>query len=163
MVDERAPDGPAPEDEARLAEGRQLNTGRLLQRAARLYSARATEKLRERGHTGLSMAHSVVLSYVDMEGTRVTTLAERAVMTKQAMGQLVRELEEQGYLSRRPDPTDHRATLVQFTPAGWDFLRDAAVIKREIEDEFTAALGADALALLRASLHRLLGDPDENT
>lgn len=36
-------------------------------------------------------------------------------MTPQAMGELVDELEELGYLERRPDPTDRRAKLIVLT------------------------------------------------
>ncbi|HKD76581.1 MAG TPA: hypothetical protein VKB76_13845, partial [Ktedonobacterales bacterium] len=54
------------------------------------------------------------------------------------------------------DPSDRRATLVRFTAAGWQFLRDAAEVKRAIESEYTAALGTDRFAELRQSLTMLL-------
>ncbi len=73
-------------------------------------------------------------------------------MTKQAMGQLVTELEQHGCVSRTPDPADRRATLVQFTASGWQFLRDAAKVKWAIGDEHMAVLGADRFAELRQSL-----------
>lgn len=144
-------------DVARLAETRQQHIGRLLQRAARAFSVRAAEKLHARGHKGLSLAHTTLLSYLDLDGTRITVLAERAGMTKQSMGQLVRELEQQGYVSRQPDLSDRRAVLVTFTEAGWRFLADASVIKQEIEGEYAAILGAERLEDLRALL-RLLSD-----
>src|SRR5262249_30683314 len=134
----------------------QQHIGRLLQRAARAFSLRAAEKLHARGHRGLSLAHTTLLSYLDLEGTRVTVLAERAGMTKQAMGQLVKELEGQGYVSRRPDPSDQRAALVAFTEAGWRFLTDASAIKQEIEVEYAAILGATRLEELRIALRLLI-------
>src|SRR5262245_51503913 len=97
---------------AQLAESRQQNIGRLFGRAARAFSVQATEKLRAHGHTGLSLAHTTLLSYLDLDGTHITTLAERAGITKQSMGQLVAELEERGYVARTTDPADRRATLV---------------------------------------------------
>src|SRR5579871_1903970 len=143
-------------DVAQLAENRQKYIGRLLQGAARACSLHANEKLRLRGHHGLSLAHTTLLAYLDLEGTRITVLAERAGMTKQSMGQLVAELEQHGYVARKDDPTDRRATSVIFTEAGWKFLLDAWAIKREIEAEYAALLGAERLEELRASLSLLI-------
>ena len=141
---------------AQLAESRQQNIGRLFARASRAFSVQATDKLRARGHTGLSLAHTTLLSYLDLDGTHITTLAERAGITKQSMGQLVAELEERGYVARNPDPADRRATLVTFTEAGWQFLLDAWAIKKEIEAEYAALLGAKGLEELHTSLSRLI-------
>lgn len=146
----------AASDAEELRELRQQHIGRLLQRAYRAFSEEATAKLHARGHIGLSLASTTALSYLDLEGTRINVLAERAGMTKQSMGQLVAELETHGYVRRAPDPSDRRASLVQFTEAGWRFLRDAAAIKREIESEYREALGADGLAALRGTLEKLL-------
>jgi DNA-binding MarR family transcriptional regulator len=91
-----------------------------------------------------------------MEGTNISVLAERAGTTKQAMGQLVAELEGKGYVLRVPDPTDRRATLIKFTEAGQRFLLDAYHVKHEIEAEYTAILGEEQMELLRGALMRLL-------
>lgn len=138
-----------------LAALRQHYIGRLLQRVSRVLSERAAVLLRERGHAGLGLATTAALTHLDLEGTRINVLAERAGMTKQSMGQLVAELQALGYVTRSPDPADGRATLVRFTESGWRFLRDAAAIKREIESECTALLGADGLASLRTLLETL--------
>src|SRR4051812_44803841 len=135
---------------------RQENIGRLFQQAHRAFSQAAVLKLRARGHAGLTLAHSLLLSNLDLDGTRITVLAERAGITKQSMGQLVLDLEARGYVERRPDPDDRRATSIRFTALGWQFLRDAYEIKQEIEAEYAALLGADRFAHLRAMLHQLL-------
>src|SRR3954451_2497458 len=87
------------------------HVGRLLLQAHRAFSAGAVEKLQGRGYTGLGLAHIALLPHLDEDGSRVTVLAERAGMTKQGMGQLVNDLERQGYLKREPDPADGRAQL----------------------------------------------------
>ncbi|MGN6756817.1 MAG: MarR family winged helix-turn-helix transcriptional regulator, partial [Thermomicrobiales bacterium] len=124
--------------------------------AQRAFNAQAIRKLRERGHETLGLAHTALLPYLDLDGTRITTLAERAGMTKQGMGQLVLDLERQGYVVRATDPADRRATLVYFTEAGWQFLRDAHAVKRELEAEYAAVLGADGLEALRTALTALI-------
>ncbi len=143
-----------------LQEMRQQHIGRLLQQAFRGFNNRAIAKLRERGHTRLTLAHTALLPYLDLEGTRITVLADRAGITKQSMGQLVLDLEKRGYIERRVDPLDRRATLVLFTSMGWQFLRDAYEIKREIEAEYQALLGEEELQQLRATLKRLLEQVD---
>ena len=104
------------------------------------------------------MAHTNLLPYLDTNGTRIVTLAERAGMTKQAAGQLVAELESHGYVARRADPADGRATQVCFTEAGWRYLLDAQEIKRAVEEECRVTLGEPMWRQLNAALHRLLGD-----
>ena len=137
---------------AELREFRDRHVGRLLLRASRAFNARATEKLRERGYGRLSLAHIGLLPHLDEGGTRVTTLAERAGMTKQGMGQLVLDLQRQGLIERGPDPTDRRATLVRFTEDGRRFLADAVAVTGELEAEYAAKLGAERLAALRDAL-----------
>jgi hypothetical protein len=75
--------------------------------------------LAERGHTAVRPTHSAVFQYLDDTGTTVSLLAERAQMTKQAMAELVRHLEDHGYVTRVPDPTDGRAKLVLPTHRRW--------------------------------------------
>jgi DNA-binding MarR family transcriptional regulator len=145
-----------PENRAELQALRQQHIGRLLQQAYRAYNDQAITKLRERGHTGLTLAHTLLLSNLDLDGTRITTLAERAGITKQSMGQLAEDLEKRGYIARQVDPTDRRATVVRFTQAGWQFLQDAYELKQEIEAEYQAVLGTDEFAQLRGALQQLL-------
>lgn len=139
-----------------LQERRERHIGRLLLQAHRAFNTRAIDELRARGHPGLGLAHTALLPHLDLAGTRTTTLAERAGMTKQGMGQLVLDLERQGYLTRQPDPTDRRATLVRFTDEGWRFLRDAEAVKRDLEAEYASVLGERGLARLRAALETLI-------
>lgn len=135
-----------------IQEQRGRHIGRLLLQAHRAFSDRAVEKLRSRGYSGVTLAHIALLPHIDVEGTRITTLAERGGMTKQGMGQLVRSLEDLGYLERAPDPADGRATLVRFTASGRRFLNDALAVTSELEAEFAATLGDDRLQSLRAAL-----------
>ena len=139
-----------------IEELRQQHIGRLFLRAQRAYDTRAVEKLHERGHVRLTLAHTALLANLDMDGTRTTILAQRAGMTKQAMGQLANDLEREGYITRAADPCDGRATLVTFTERGWQFLRDASALKQEIEAEYATILGTSGMESLRAALTLLL-------
>ena len=154
------PSSPPDVTREQIAELRQQHIGRLFLRAHRAYSERAVEQLYARGHTGLTLAHTALLANLDTGGTRVTTLARRAGMTKQSMGQLALDLERRGYIARAPDPDDGRATLVTFTERGWQFLRDAYDLKREAEAEYAAILGAARMEQLRDALATLLDHLD---
>ncbi|HAX24833.1 MAG TPA: MarR family winged helix-turn-helix transcriptional regulator [Thermomicrobiales bacterium] len=139
-----------------IHEMREQHIGRLLLRAQRAVNARAIARLHERGHHGLTLTHTSLLPYLDLEGTRITTLAERAGMTKQGMGQLVRDMERQGYVRRDVDPADARAVLVRFTDVGWQFLGDARAVRQEIEAEYADILGRDQLEALRKTLQVII-------
>jgi DNA-binding MarR family transcriptional regulator len=148
-------------ERARIEELREQHIGRLLLRAQRGFSLRAIELLRAAGHDGLSLAHTNLLAHLETSGVRTTTLAERAGISKQAVGSLIAELEAKGYIARAVDPADRRATLITYTPAGWQFLRDAHSVKRTIEAEYTAKLGEQGMASLRHLLSQLLADAPE--
>jgi MarR family transcriptional regulator, temperature-dependent positive regulator of motility len=132
------------------------NIGVLLQQLARDFERRARTTLRARGHTELLPSHQVVFAGLGRTGTRLTVLAQNAGMTKQAMGQIVDDLEQLGYVERTPDPGDGRAKIVRFTPAGLDFVCDAAEVLDGIWREYSALLGARELDQLQDTLHKLL-------
>ena len=49
------------------------------------------------------------MPHIPPAGIRLTDLAARAGITKQAMAELVAEIERRGYLQRTADPADRRA------------------------------------------------------
>lgn len=146
-------------DKQKLLALRQQNIGRMFQRAARAYSELALEKLHAKGHEGLTLFHTALISNLDVEGTHIKVLAERAGMSKQAMGQVADELEKHGYIKAMTDSKDKRATLITFTERGWQFLQDAYKVKLEIERTYTAKLGKAGMKQLWALLEKLLQDP----
>lgn len=118
----------------------------------------ALEQLHARGHTGLSMAHTSLLPYLDVEGTSIVAVAERAGMTKQAAGQLIAQLEAAGYVERNPDPKDKRASRITFTDAGWRYLQDAQEVKQALEARYRQQLGDKSFNALQSALEVLLED-----
>jgi DNA-binding MarR family transcriptional regulator len=98
------------------------------------------------GHaSGLRAVHAQVFECLDPGGTRLTTLAERAQMSHQAMGEMVGELVRLGYLERTPDPEDRRARLIRPTALGRaELARGITQLRllydrwqRELDDELT--------------------------
>ena len=132
------------------------NIGVLLQQLARDFERRTRTALQARGHTELLPSHQVVFASLGRSGARLTALAHQAGMTKQAMGQIVDDLEQLGYVERTPDPADGRAKIVRFTPAGLDIVCDAAEVLDGIWSEYSALLGSQELDQLQETLHKLL-------
>jgi DNA-binding MarR family transcriptional regulator len=135
---------------------RDHHIGRLLLQAQRAFNGLAIRKLRERGYDGLGTSHVAILPHIDLDGTRISTLASRAEISKQAAGQIVDDLEQQGLVTRTPDPGDRRATLIQFTASGWDYLEAAHAVKQELETEYRELLGNDRFDLLKSILADLI-------
>src|SRR5690349_10738908 len=110
---------PKARDWDRVDAAKQQSAGQLLLKCARLLDERAVARINRQGpQVRLRPAHTGLLPHIDKEGTRLTELARRVGVTKQAVGQLVEDLERMGVVERAPDPLDGRARLVRFTDRG---------------------------------------------
>ena len=125
------------------------NLAVLLREAFTALNDQAVARLAERGHGAVRVAHGAVLQYLDDAGTTVTVLAERAGMTKQSMGELVRHLEAHGYVERVPDPGDGRAKLVRATERGGEVYAIVREFVVESEAHLIDRLGAARMRRLR--------------
>lgn len=103
-------------------------------------------------------AHSAVFFHMEHDGIRLSRLAEKAQMTPQAMGELVDDIEELGYLRRVPDPSDRRAKLIVFTERGDAALRTGYEAIDQVESRLKEMLGEEGLADLNATLKRIITD-----
>lgn len=133
---------------------------RLLGLAGRRLADELHGRLRTAGFDDGRPAHDAVFANVPPEGIRLTDLAQRAGMTKQAMSELVVDLERLGYVSRQKDPGDGRARLITFTERGWASVATALEAFRAIEAELAERVGADRLGDLRRTLLDILGPPN---
>lgn len=109
-------------------------------------------RLEEMGFDDIRPAHMAIFQNLGPEGARIGELAERAKLTNQSVGYLVDYLEEHGYVERRPDPGNRRATLVCFTERGWDEADACARILGDLDEELIRRVGAGRLQQLQALL-----------
>jgi DNA-binding MarR family transcriptional regulator len=130
--------------------------GTLLSSAGARLGARLDAGLRDAGFPDLRAAHAAPFMVIDPGGTRASRLAERAGMTKQAMGELVAYLTRRGYLESVPDPTDGRARLVRPTERGWLAVEAGVEVITAFEAWLHDRLGADGVRLLRRDLGLIL-------
>ena len=152
-----------PEDfSARFERAKRASTGQLLMRCARLFNERALARVRERFGVPIRASHTTLFPHIDLEGTRLTELARRVGVSKQAVGQLVAELESFGVFERIPDPEDRRAKLVRFAQQeGKPFLSEGLAVLGEIEQQVEQQLGTRRMRSLHNTLLALTDLLDE--
>jgi DNA-binding MarR family transcriptional regulator len=133
-------------------------TLQLLFKASRLANERALARAAS-GTAGPRMrpAHTALLPHLDFEGIRLTDLAARVGVTKQAVGQLVDDLATLGLVERIEDPSDRRAKRIRFSRRGYNALMHGLGVLREVEDMLRSAVGARRMRDLHETLKRIIG------
>jgi DNA-binding MarR family transcriptional regulator len=81
-----------------------------------------------------------------------TELAVRLGVSKQAVGKVLDEMEQRGFVERRLDPADRRARRVRLTPHGRAASQTAFRLSDEIEADLGARVGAEQVAAVRSAL-----------
>lgn len=136
----------------RIEEARRRNMRQLLLRASRIVNRHVVEGLHARGYADLRSTHTTLLSNIDLAGSTVTVAADRAGITKQAMGRLAAELEAAGYIRVQGDPKDARARVLQLTRTGKKLMLDSLEVMAELEQRYARSVGRDRLLAMLAGL-----------
>jgi DNA-binding MarR family transcriptional regulator len=135
---------------------------RLLLAAHRALAAELVVELEERGWPDLRASQAALVLNVDRRfGTRLTELARRAGVTKQAMMVVVDDLEVRGLVRRTPDPEDGRAKVVRLTARGRTFAAECRRAVAAVEARAKRMLGGRRYDVLRETLDILLEAEDE--
>jgi DNA-binding MarR family transcriptional regulator len=129
---------------------------RLLLGATRAFEREMIARLAKAGLDMLAPRHLPVLRALDpASGTRASDIARDAGVTRQAIAQVVAELEQFGIVGQHPDATDARAKIVRYTPLGLRGYRRAMAVFTELEREQVKRLGADRVVALKQDLRTL--------
>jgi DNA-binding MarR family transcriptional regulator len=117
----------------------------------------------EWGYGDIRDPHLQIFGNIRTGSIRLTELAARAQLSLAATSELVNDLAAMGYLTRRPDPADGRAKLIELTDRGRRLLGDAGERVADIETRWSALVGATEFAQMCATMQRLLDalDPDD--
>jgi len=118
-----------------------LAIGQLLVRLLYLFRQELLTAAAERGYHDIRAPHLQIFGNIGIDGIRLTDLAARAQLSLAATSEFVTELQQLGYLERRPDPADGRAKLIFPTPRGRKALDDAGDQVAEIEQQWSALVG----------------------
>ena len=130
--------------------------GKLLQEAAESWQAQLRRALAEQVPPAAIGAGAAVLSRLDpAAGTSQTTLTAQMGLSKQAVQQLLDQLEAQGLVRREPDPADKRAKRVILTAAGAEAAARRAGASASLDDRLRETLGRKRFKALRKALREL--------
>ncbi len=124
----------------------------LIHRANRDLQADMVRQARAAGYEQAKPAHNSVFATLPVAGARTADLAARAGVTRQSMGEVVRDLVDGGVLEMQADPDDRRAKLVTYTEAGLEQVRVGRAHILDFDERMVAELGADGYECLRDGL-----------
>lgn len=122
--------------------------GRLVSKTQRFVREIASDFLQAKGYTNFRVGHMVALIHTDLEGSNINNLAHLAGVTKQAMSKLVKELQDEGFVTIEKHPNDARTLIVKLSEKGVDTMLDWKECTQKIEMTFTDVIGQEKLEQL---------------
>lgn len=130
--------------------------GALLRMAWQQLQAELYERLRAAGFDDLREPHRALLRYPGIDGVRPSELAGTLGLSRQAVNDLLRDVEALGYARMEPDPNDGRARIIRYTERGWGLLHEGSRISEEIGERWAAEIGPDSFAVMLDALRRIV-------
>ncbi len=130
---------------------REESPGYQLWRVTHLWQRRIAEALKDLNLTHVQfvlLAVSASLSEGE-EPVNQAMIAEAAGMDKMMTSQVLRTLEEKGFLTRTRHPADARAIALTVTDAGFETVSKAILRVEEADDLFFKPIGSEAATLAR--------------
>ena len=141
----------APAQQAQLATS--ANLGFLLAKASQRWNELLYDQFVDRGYREVRPAYgSILLPLFEEDGLRMGELARRARLSKQTMTTMVRLLERDGLVTRRPDPDDGRASLVHLTRRAREFRPVAEEVLGNLEARVAERLTKKEATALKSAL-----------
>jgi DNA-binding MarR family transcriptional regulator len=130
--------------------------GFLLAKASQRWNELLAERFAAAGFPEVRPSYgSILVPLFEEDGLRLGEIARRSRLSKQTMTTMVRLLERDGLVERRPDPRDGRATLVFLTPRAESFRPVAEETLSELGRRSRRLLGAAGAGALSDSLRQL--------
>jgi DNA-binding MarR family transcriptional regulator len=104
-------------------------------------------------------SHRRLLQMIPPQGIRITDLAALAGMTKQALGEFVDWLEQEGFVVSERDPSDRRVRLVLRTARGDSAAATAQRVIEAVERAWSAEIGAARFDAMKQAMRELASRP----
>lgn len=123
--------------------------------AYRALAADMVDAAHRAGHTGIRQTHNAIFATLGADGMRSVDMAARLGITRQSMGEIIREMVALGILEMRPDPTDRRAKLVSYSEEGLRIAADGFAHIQDLDRRFTEEFGEEDYQTARRVLRRV--------
>jgi len=130
--------------------------GRFMVEIAEDFERRLRAHLSGAGFDGIKPSYLAVLFHLDLEGSRLTALAQRVAVTPQAASLTINEMLRAKIIAQVVDPSDQRARLILLTPQGAALMEAIAIAAEAIIEEYAALVGSAAVMRLRDCLLKIL-------
>lgn len=135
-----------------------LAIGQLLVRLLREFRNDLAAPRAAAGYGDIREPHFQIFGNIRVGGVRLTELAERAQLSLAATSGLVNDLAEMGYVTRRPDPVDGRAKLIELTERGRGLMAVAGDRVADMERRWSELVGSKDFAQMTQTMQRLLDE-----
>jgi DNA-binding MarR family transcriptional regulator len=130
--------------------------GRFMVEIAEDFERRLRARLSAAGFVGIKPSYLAVLFHLDIDGSRLTALAQRVAVTPQAASLTINEMVRANIIAQIADPKDQRARLILLTEHGAALMETIAIAAETISAEYAALIGIDAVTRLRDCLLKIL-------
>jgi DNA-binding MarR family transcriptional regulator len=126
--------------------------GALLRAAWNGVRDRIDEAVKAAGYVDVTRTQVSLFRHPTLDGVRPTSLAGEMQMSKQAVNDLLGDLERRGYIRRDVDPADRRSRLIRLTAKGMRLEDTVRLAARDAERRLERELGPDRFRSFREAL-----------
>jgi len=114
--------------------------------------------LKARGWKSMSRSQSITLANIALGIRRPAKLARNLGISRQAVSNMLQDMAEQGLITIEADPSDRRASVVNFSETSSRLRADALEILGKLEATVSDRVGQESLKMLRESLGKDWGE-----
>lgn len=106
---------------------------------------------------GVSLPQFTMLSNLHLHGEMANAkLASRSFISPQASNQIIKTMEEKGWINKCDDPNHGRILLIGLTPEGQEIYERCKVKSVKFENKMLEGLPAENVLMLKATVQRLI-------
>lgn len=127
-----------------------------LWRATSAWKNRYTQEMIDLGFLWYGEARGNLMQHIPVTGIAQAALVKNSGLSKQAIQQLLDDLESDGVINRISDKEDSRRKIVVLSSRGTQAFKAANKIKKELEAEYRDLLGSAALTNLKQALAKII-------
>lgn len=115
------------------------------------------DRIQELGYSELNPAHLNLFRTEGLDGRRPGELTNELHLSKQSVNDVLRDLDDMGYIRREVDPTDRRGRIIRLTPKGRELEDQVYEAASDVERKLEKAFGKRRVRELRQMLIEAAG------